>query len=76
MSIRRRGGSFQVRLPCERARSFPTHAAAEKYELNRKLARSLGDLHDEPPVTVAEMLTGYLHRWKVTRWPPAGCAPR
>jgi integrase len=69
MSIRRRGRTHQVRLPGEQARSFPTRAAAEKYELNRKLARSLGDLHDEPPITVSQMLDGCLHRWQVRKQP-------
>jgi integrase len=76
MSIRKHGRTFQVRLPGERARSFPTHAAAEKYELNRKLARSLGDLHAEPPVTITEMLDGYLHRWQTREHPAPGTVDR
>jgi integrase len=70
MSIRRHGRSWQVRLPGEPAKSFPTRAAAGKHELQRKLARSLGDLHTEQPITVSEMLDGYLHRWQ-TRSQPA-----
>jgi integrase len=76
MSIRRHGQGFQVRLPGERARSFPTHAAAERYELNRKLARSLGELHEETPITVTEMLDGYRRRWEVTTSPAKGTADR
>ena len=67
MSIRRHGRGHQVRLPGERARTFPTKAAASKYELNRKLARSLGELHEETPITVTEMLDGCLERWQVTK---------
>jgi hypothetical protein len=74
MSIRRRGKAFQVRLPGEQARSFPTRAAADKYELNRRLARSLGDLHEEAPITVDEMLDGYLHRWQVRSHPAEATA--
>lgn len=69
MSIRKHGRGHQVRLPGERARTFPTRAAAEKYELNRRLARSLGDLHDERPVTLSEALDGALHRWQVRKRP-------
>jgi integrase len=76
MSIRKRGTSFQVRLPGEQARTFATRAAAERYELHRRLARQLGDLHDEEPVTVSEMLDGYLHRWQVTAGPAPGTVKR
>jgi integrase len=76
MSIRKRGRSHQVRLPGEKARTFPTYKAAEKYELNRRLARSLGDLHDEEPIDVTEMLDGYRHRWEIASKPAPATARR
>ena len=76
MAIRRHRRSWQVRLPNEPARSFPTKPAAEKYELHRKLARSLGDLHQEPPITVTEMLNGCLERWQVSKQPAPGTVQR
>jgi integrase len=76
MSIRKRGRSYQVRLPGEKPRTFPTHAAAEKYELNRKVARSLGELHDEEPITVNEMLDGYVRRWQARERPAQGTVDR
>jgi integrase len=69
MSIRKRGKTHQVRLPGERPRSFPTRAAAEKYELDRKLARSLGDLHDVEPIQFVEAMYGYFQRWQVNKQP-------
>lgn len=76
MSVRTRGGSHQVRLPGEKPRSFPTRPAAELYELNRKLARTLGDLHVEEPITVTEMLDGYRHRWQTREQPAANTVKR
>lgn len=76
MAVRSRGSSHQVRLPREKPRSFPTRAAAELYELNRKLARTLGDLHVEEPITVREMLDGYRHRWQVRKRPAQGTVDR
>ena len=77
MSIRKHGPSWQVRLPGEKARGgFPTRAVAQRYELNRKLARSLGDLHDEPPITVGEMLDGCLHRWQARKQPARNTVAR
>jgi integrase len=76
MSIRRHGKGHQVRLPGEKAKTFPTKAAAEKYELNRKLARSLGELFDEEPVTVTEMLEGCIYRWQATKKPAKGTVDR
>src|SRR5262245_50306413 len=64
MAIRKRGKAFQVRLPGQRACTFPTRAAAERYELHRRVARSLGPLHEEPPITVTEMLDGFVRRWQ------------
>jgi integrase len=74
MSIRKRGRNWQVRLTGERACTFPTRAAAERYELNRRLSRTLGPLHDED--TVEEMLAGYLHRWQVRAQPAPGTVKR
>jgi integrase len=76
MSIRKHGGGYQVRLPGERARTFPTRPAAEKYELHRRVARSLGELHEAEPITVAEMLDGYLLRWQARRRPAKGTVDR
>jgi integrase len=76
MSIRRRGRSHQVRLPGEKAKTFPTRQAAERYELNRRLARSLGELHEEAPITVSEMLEGCVHRWEVGKRPAASTVQR
>ncbi len=69
MTIRSRGNSHQVRIAGDPPRSFPTRQAAELYELNRKLARSLGELHAEQPITVREALVGCLHRWQATKSP-------
>jgi integrase len=69
MSIRKHGRSWQVRLPREPARSFPTKAAAETYELRRKVARQLGDQQAEPAQTVTAMLDGYLERWQAREQP-------
>jgi integrase len=74
MSIRKHGRGWQVRLPGERAATLPTKAAAEKYELHRKLARSLGELHDSEPITVNEMLDGYWHRWQARKRPATSTA--
>lgn len=76
MSIRKRGNSHQVRLPGEKARSFPTYKAAEKYELNRRLARSLGELHDQEPISVKEMLDGYVRRWQARERPAQSTVDR
>lgn len=76
MSIRRRGKAFQVRAPGERAHSFPTRASAEKYELHRKVARSLGHLHEEQPITVSEALDGYVQRWQARKQPAASSVKR
>jgi integrase len=69
MSIRKHGRSWQVRLPREPARSFPTKAAADAYELKRKIARSLGEQPHEEPLTVTAMLDGYLERWQAREQP-------
>jgi integrase len=76
MSIRRYGKSFQVRLPGERAKSFPTRVAAEKYQRHRQLARSLGELFDAEPITVAEMLDGCIYRWQATKKPAPSSVAR
>jgi integrase len=76
MAIRKRGNSHQVRLPREKPKSFPTSKAAEKYELHRKLARSLGELHQEEPITVNDMLDGCLWRWQATKKPAPSTVKR
>jgi integrase len=76
MSIRKHGRSWQVRLPGEPAKSFPTKTAAASWELNRKLARKLGEHHDEPPQTVAAMLDGHLERWQAREQPRASSVRR
>jgi len=75
MSIRTRTDargrvSHQVRLPGERARSFPRLRDAERYEMKRKTARASGDHESAPPITLADALEGAIGRW-VTAASPA-----
>lgn len=76
MSIRKHGRAWQVRLPREPAKSFPTKAAAETYELRRKVARTLGGPAAEAPLTVTEMLDGHLQRWQAREQPRASTIRR
>ena len=72
MSIRKRGKrSYQVRVSPFPAQTVPTRDAAEKLELDFKLRRSLGDLHEAPAVTLGEAIDGTLARIKATRAPRA-----
>jgi integrase len=67
VSIRKRGNTYQVRLPGERARTFPTKKSAVEWELERRVARAAGvpgirQVRDE---TWAAAAAGTLHRWQV-----------
>lgn len=63
MSIRKRGkGAYQVRVRPFPARTVPTHEAAVALQLDLKLRKSLGDLYEEPPLTLVEAIDGYLER--------------
>ena len=72
MNIRRRGNSWQVRVAGFKACSAPTREAAEKIALELKCRRALGDLFEEPSITLGEAIDGALARIDVTRSP----APR
>jgi integrase len=64
VSIRRRGKrSFQVRVSPFPAKSFPTRAAAETYELELLLRRAQGHRFVEESQTLGEELDGWLARW-------------
>ena len=69
MSIRTRTDArgrrtHQVRLPGERAQSFPTHKAAKEYELKRKVYRASGGQGEAAkPITLADALEGAIARW-------------
>lgn len=69
MSIRKRGRTYQVRLPGERAQSFPTRKAAQDYELRRRIYRASGEREAAHPITVAEALEGAIGRWVTTKHP-------
>jgi integrase len=72
MSIRKRGQrSYQVRVSPFPAATVPTREAAEKLELDMKLRRSLGDLHEAPAITLGEAIDGTLARIEATRAPRA-----
>ena len=51
------------------AQSAPTREAAERIELDLKRRRSLGDLYEEPSITVGEAIDGALARIEATRAP-------
>jgi integrase len=79
VSIRKRGTSFQVRLPGERARSFPTRKAAERFQLERKLARAERRSGSTGPVqaeTLHEAAAGYVQRWRALKNPAAATLER
>jgi integrase len=63
VSIRRRGPkAWQVRVSPFAAKTFPTRAAAEKYELELLLRRSQGDRYVEKPTTLGEEIEQWLAR--------------
>jgi integrase len=77
MSIRKHGRGWQVRLPGEKAATFPTKAAAETHELSRRISRSLGPGGQaEAPITVSEMLSRHLERWQAREQPRASTVRR
>lgn len=63
MSIRKRAGSYEVRVRPFKSVTVPTKQAAEKVELDLRLRRSLGDLYDEDETTLGEEIVGFLV-WK------------
>lgn len=68
MSIRKRGSrSYQVRVSGFPAQTVPTRAAAEKLELELRTRSSMGDLFEEPPITLGEAMDGTLARVRSTR---------
>lgn len=69
MSIRKRGRSHQVRLPGERARSFPSKRQAERYQDRRKGERAAGEHGAALPITLAEALDGCIKRWATATRP-------
>lgn len=67
MSIRRRGKqAYQVRVAPFPARTVPTREAAERLELDLKLRRSMGELHEEAPTTLGDELDAFLARLRVS----------
>lgn len=63
MSIRKRGRrSYQVRVRPFSDQTVPTREAAEALDLDLKLRRSLGDLYQEAPATLAEEIAAHLER--------------
>ncbi len=63
MSVRRRGSrAYQVRVAPFPAKTLPTRAAAEKYELQLLLRRSEGDRYVEKATTLGEEIEGWLSR--------------
>ncbi len=63
MSIRKRGPrAWQVRVVPFPAKTLPTKAAAEKYELEFLLRRSEGDHYVEKPTTLGQEIEAWLAR--------------
>lgn len=63
MSIRKRGKrSYQVRVRPFPDQTVPTRDAAEALELDLKLRRSLGDLYQEAPATLADEIAAFKER--------------
>lgn len=63
MSIRKRGRrSYQVRVRPFPDQTVPTREAAEALELDLKLRRSLGDLYQEAPATLAQEIADFKER--------------
>lgn len=56
MSIRKRGGGWQVRVRPFPDRTVPTKAIAERVERNLKERKALGDLFVEEPTTLGDEL--------------------
>jgi integrase len=71
VSIRKRDRSYQVRVAGFPAQSAPTREAAERIELDLKRRRALGDLYEEPSITLGEAIDGALARIEATRAPSA-----
>jgi integrase len=69
MSIRKRGRTYQVRVAGFPARTAPTREAAETIELDLKRRRSLGDLFEEPSISLGNAIDGLLARVEATRSP-------
>jgi integrase len=67
VSIRRRGKrSYQVRVAPFPAKSLPTRAAAERYELELLLRRAQGDRLVQPARTLGDELDGWLARHRAS----------
>lgn len=66
MSIRVRGGSYQVRVQPFADQTFPTRQSAETAELELKLRKKLGRLYQEKPTMLGDEIAGFLER-KYTR---------
>lgn len=62
MSIRKHGKGWQVRVRPFPEVTLPTKAAAQTLELDLKLKKRLGHLHQERPTTLGAELTGTIER--------------
>jgi integrase len=62
VSIRKRGGAYQVQLSGFRARTFPNRRAAEQYDAQLKLKKAMGELAEERPTTLGAEIDGLLDR--------------
>ena len=70
MSVRKRGPrSFQVRVTGFPSETLPTKEAAEKLDLDLKVRRSLGDLYEEPAITLGEAIDRTIESIEATRAP-------
>jgi hypothetical protein len=58
-----------VRVTGLPSQSAPTREAAERIELDLKRRRALGDLYEEPSITLGEAIDGALARIEATRAP-------
>jgi integrase len=66
VSITKRGDSYSVRVAPFRARTLKTRADAERVELELKRQKTLGELYEAPPETLAAAIDGTLARLKAT----------
>lgn len=62
MSIRKHGSGWQVRVRPFPERTLPTKQAAVTYELDLRLKKRLGHLHQERPTTLGAELVGTIER--------------
>jgi integrase len=62
VSLRKRGGSWQVRVAPFPAKSFPTYEAANAYDLELRLRRAQGDRYVEKGRTLGKEIDAWLIR--------------